>query len=164
MTTSDFIALAALLAACLSALYTRRAWNEARKANSIAEHWQERPQRLAVFQSMVQFSRYCSKYVTLHHLKAVNGTRDLVQRLEIFKGEIEHYGPLGMPDIDLKAKELSNHAWQMQRLLDRVNDGQNIPLNQSYRSAQDNLDAVVDRFGAQDKELPILFNKYLLGN
>ena len=38
MDTSDILALVALLVACLSALYARRAWREAHRANDINAH------------------------------------------------------------------------------------------------------------------------------
>jgi len=120
MSDSDLIAFAAVLAACIAALYARHARDEARKANAISEYWQRRPIRLAVFQSMTQFAQYCSTYVTLYHMKAVNGTHDLVSHIDTFKWEIQQHGPLAMPEVEAKAEEFVKSAWKMQRLLDRI--------------------------------------------
>jgi len=59
---------------------------------------------------MAQFAQYCSMYVSLHHIKAVNGTRDLVARIDTFKWEIEQQGPLGMPEVEAKVREFVNGA------------------------------------------------------
>ena len=163
MPDSDLIAYAAVLAACLAALYARHARDAARKANEISEYWQRRPLRLAVFQSMTQFALYCSTYVTLHHMKAVHGTRDLVSHIDTLKWEIEQHGPLAIPEVEAKVEEFVKGAWQMQRLLDRIAGGQNNPLDQAYPTAQENLDAVVNWFAEQNRELRTLFNEHLAG-
>jgi hypothetical protein len=164
MSDSDLIAFAAVLAACLAALYARHARDAAHKANELSVYWQWRPLRLAVFQSMAQFAQYCSTYVTLHHMKAVNGTRDLVARIDTFKWEIEQHGPLAMPEVEAKVEEFVKGAWQMQRLLDRIAGGQNVSLEPVYSTAEENLDAVVDWFAEQNRELKTVFREHLAGS
>ncbi len=163
MSDSDLIAVASVLAACLAALYARHARDAARKANDLSVFWQHRPLRLAVFQSMAQFAQYCSTYVSLHHMKVVNGTRDLVARIDTFKWEIEQHGPLGMPEVEAKVQEFVNGAWKMQRLLDRIAGGQNVSLEPVYSTAEENLDAVVDWFAEENRELKTLFREHLAG-
>lgn len=130
MPTSDLIAIAAVLIALFSAEYARRSGNAAQKANEIARKANEiavrnslRPARLEVYRSMMDFAQYCSTYWThwtLEHLGPVIGTRDLVERIDSFKWEIEQQGPLHMPDVETKASEFQRKAWQIQRLLDRL--------------------------------------------
>ena len=105
MLDSDLISFAAVLVACLAAIYARHACDAARKANELTVYLQRRPLRLAVFQSMTQFAQYSSTYVTLNHLKVVNGTRDLVARIDTFEWEIEQHGPLAMPEVEAKVEE-----------------------------------------------------------
>ena len=163
MPDSDLIAYAAVLASCLAALYARHARDAVRKANDISVYWQRRPLRLAVFQSMAQFTQYCSTYVTLHHLKLVNGTRDLMARIDTFKWEIEQHGPLAMPDVESKVQEFIKGAGQMQRLLDRISGGQDESLDPVYSTAEENLFAVVEWFAEQNRELKTLFRDHLAG-
>jgi hypothetical protein len=163
MSQSDLIAFAAVLAACLAALYARHARDAARKANELTTYWQQRPLRLAVFQSMAQFAQYCSTYATMHHMKAVNGTRDLVARIDTFKWEIEQHGPLAMPEVEAKVDEFVKGAWRMQKLLDRIAGGQNVSLDPVYSTAEDNLNAVGDWFAEQNRELKTLFRDHLVG-
>ncbi len=163
MSDSDLIAFAAVLAACLAALYARHARDAARKANELSVYWQRRPLRLAVFQSMTQFAQYCSTYVTLHHLKVVNGTRELMDRIDTFKWEIEQHGPLAMPNVETKVEEFVNRAWQMQRLIDRIAGGQSNSLEPVYSTAKENLDAVVIWFAEQTRDLKTLFTEHLAG-
>ncbi len=110
---------------------------------------------------MTIFSRYCSKYVTLQRIKAVNGTKELVAYIEAFKWEVAQHGDLGMPDVEAKAQEFINGAWRMQRLLDRLAGGQNVPVEPVYSTAEDNLDALVDWFGEQGRALKDVFRPYL---
>lgn len=163
MQDSDLIALAAVLAAVLSALYARHARDAARRANNIAVHHNLRPLRLAVYQSMKEFAHYCSTYRTLQQVRAVNGTRDLVEHIESFKWEIDQHGPLAMPDIEGKAAEFQNKAWQLQRILDRIAGGQSNPLDRAYDSAEENLDGLVDWFANEHRQLRTSFQPYLGG-
>ena len=163
MPDSDLIAFAAVLAALLSALYARHARDTAQRANDIAIHQTFRPLRLAVYQNMKEFSRYCSTYRTLLHLGTVNGTRDLVAQIESFKWEVDQHGPLAMPDVEKKASEFEKNAWQLQRLLDRIAGGQNNPHDPSYATAEENVDALVVWFANEHRELRALFQPYLSG-
>ncbi len=163
MLDSDLISFAAVLVACLAAIYARHACDAARKANELTVYLQRRPLRLAVFQSMTQFAQYSSTYVTLNHLKVVNGTRDLVARIDTFEWEIEQHGPLALPEVEAKVEEFVNSAWQIQKLLDRIAGGQNVSLDPKYSTAQENLDAMVDWFAEQNRELKTIFRVYLAG-
>lgn len=163
MSSSDFLAIAALLVACLAAFYARGARDEARKANQIALQSNRRPLRLAVFQAMAQYSHYCSTYLTLHHMKVVNGTRDLVERIDSFKWEIEQHGHLDMPDVETKVQEFIGKAWNMQRLLDRIDGGQLQSMDPAYPTAKEHLESLVDWFAQERRELKTLFGPYLSG-
>ncbi|HYS89185.1 MAG TPA: hypothetical protein VEN78_29880 [Bradyrhizobium sp.] len=112
---------------------------------------------------MTQFAQYCSTYVTLHHLKVVNGTRELMDRIDTFKWEIEQHGPLAMPNVETKVEEFVNRAWQMQRLIDRIAGGQSNSLEPVYSTAKENLDAVVIWFAEQTRDLKTLFTEHLAG-
>lgn len=163
MQTSDLIAFTAVLAALLSALYARHARDTARRANDIAVHQNLRPLRLAVYQSMRQFSHFCSTYHTLLHVGAVNGTRDLVAQIDSFKWEIDQHGPLAMPEVERRASEFEKKGWQLQRVLDRIAEGQNNPDDRAYATAEENVDGLVDWFANEHRELRKLFQPYLGG-
>ena len=163
MSPSDLLAIAAILIAGLAAFYARGARNVAAKANQITVHESRRPLRLAVFQAMFQFSHYCSTYWTLYHLGAVNKARDLVARIDTFKWEIEQHGHLDMPDVEAKGKELISHAWNMQRLIDRIAGGQNESVDRTYATAAENIQGVVEWFANENRELKTLFRPYLAG-
>src|SRR3972149_722439 len=137
MQTSDLIALAAVLAALLSALYARHARDTARRANDIAIHQNLRP------------------------VGAANGTRYLVAQIDSFKWEIDHHGPLAMPDVESKASDLEKRAWRLQRLLDRIAGGQNNPHDPGYATAEDNVHGLVDWFANEHRDLRKLFQPYL---
>lgn len=164
MTNSDYIALAAVVIAFLSAYYARQSRDASRKANEIALLGHLRPQRLAVFQAMSRFSLYCSKYVTLYHMQEVKGTRDLVSQIDSFKWEIEQFGDLKMPSIDEKSKDFIKSAWQIQRLLDRMIGGQLRPLDSKYESAEENLDGIVEWFASENTNLKKHFEGFLSGS
>lgn len=161
MSTGDYIAVGAILIAFLSAYYARQARDAARKANVIAVRENRRPLRLAVFLSALQFCRYCAEYVTLQHLGSATGTRDLVARIDAFKWEVEQHGHLDMADVERRITELINAAWCLQRLLDRISGGQNVPLDKAYATAEAQREAVSDWFAAQANELRSLFRPYL---
>ena len=161
MTMSDWIAILALVIAFLSALYTRDARDAARKANEIAARNNLRPSRLDVFRLMLDFADYCGTYRTYLSLGTVKGTRDLANRIDNFKWEIARQGPLAMPDVESKIKVFQNKAWQMQRLLDRLDQGRNNPEDRNYQTGEENLDAIVDWFANEQKELKVIFQPYL---
>ncbi len=171
MPDSDLIAIASALIALLSAVYAWRTGNAAqeaneiaRKANEIAVHNSLRPARLEVYRSMMDFAQYCSTYWTewTHaHLGPVKGTRNLVERIDSFKWEIEQQGPLHMPDVETKASEFQRKAWQIQRLLDRLAAGQNSPEDHAYQSGEENMSGVVEWFANERRELRATFQSYL---
>lgn len=163
ITISDLIAIAALLVVSLSALYTRDARDVARKANEITAHNNLRPSRLEVYQLMRKFARYCCRYPTIwhNHPVPVQGTQDLMEQIDRFKWEIELLGPLTMPTVESKIKEFQNNAWKIQRQLDRLAAGRDDPVDRNYPTGKDNLDAIVDWFANQEKELRATFQTYL---
>ena len=161
MNTSDYITVGAALMAFLSAYYARHAGDAARKANEIATRESRRPLRLAVYQAAALFARYCGQYFTLQCIGEVNGTGNLVARIDTFKWEVEQHGHLNMPDVERRIEELINAAWRLQRLLDRLADGQNESIEPVYATAEENREAVSVWFGEQDGELKELFGPYL---
>lgn len=161
MTTSDALALAALLASLLSALYARHANKMAKKGNADALHWQQRPLRVEVFRSMWNFADYCSTYFTLFHLKAVNGTRDLTSRIDSFKWEMIQHGPLEMPEVEKLQSEMISAAWNMQRLIDRIGGGYHETMSKDFATADDHLHHLIDWFTGSRDGLKETFNSYL---
>lgn len=158
---SDVIATFALLISVLSAIYARGQMKAAERANLIAVRESRRPLRLQVFQSMHHFSKYCSKYWTLYHIGEVNRSRELIERIDTFKWEIEQHSHLDMPDVKEKAKAFINGAWKLQRLVDRIADGQNNPHDREYATAEENVEGLVDWFAKENRELKALFQPYL---
>ena len=159
--TSDYIAGFAAVVALFSAYYTRDARDAARKANEIAAREGHRPLRLAVYQAMALFSRYCGKYFTMQCIGEVKGTGDLGVRIDTFKWEVGQHGHLDMPDVELRITEMINAAWRLKRLLDKLADGQNESLEAVYSTAEENRAAVTDWFGEQDRDLKDLFRPLL---
>jgi len=51
----------------------------------------------------------------------------------------------------------------MQRLLDRIVGGQNVSLEPVYSTAEENLDALVDWFAQENRDLKKLFREHLAG-
>lgn len=161
LSLTDGVALAAALIAVLSAVYSRGAWVAAERANEISTRESLRPLRLQVFQAMSEFSHYCCTYRTMLHIGNVKGTRDLTDRIDTFEWEIEKSGHLGMPDVEERVRKFVNSAWKMQRLIDRIAGGQNNPHDAPYVTAEENLDALVEWFGRERRELKLLFEPYL---
>lgn len=163
MSVSDLIAIAAFLVASLSAWYTCDARNAARKANEIAARNSLRPSRLEVYRSMRDFAHYCCTYPTHWHSNPVpvEGTRNLMKQIDSFKWEIEQQGPLAMPTVESKIKEFQNNARKMLRLLDRLAAGRNNPEDRNYQTGEENLDAIIDWFANEEKELQATFQSYL---
>ena len=158
---SDISATIALLISVLSAIYARGQRIAADRANLIAVRESRRPLRLQVFQSMHHFSTYCSKYWTLYHMGEVSRSRELTERIDTFTWEIEQHGHLDMPDVEEKAKAFVNGAWKLQRLVDRIADGQNNPHDREYATAEENVEGLVDWFAKESHELKALFQPYL---
>ena len=91
----------------------------------------------------------------------VRRSRELVARIDTFKWEIEQHGHLDMPDVEEKAHKFVQNAWKMQRLVDRIDGGQNNPHDRQYATAEENVEALVDWFGEENRELKNLFAPYL---
>lgn len=161
MTTNDMLALAALFAALLSALYARHANQMVQKANADTLHWQQRPLRVEVFRAMWNFADYCSTYFTLFHMKAVNGTRDLTSRIDSFKWEMIQHGPLAMPEVEKLQSEMITAAWNMQRLIDRIGGGYHETMNKDFESADDHLRHLIEWFAGSRDGLKNTFGTYL---
>ena len=163
METSNYISIGALLVAILSVIYSRRAISVSERSNEISTHQQLRPLRLAVYNYMREFAQFCETYSTMRQGKPVDITRDLVARIDSFKWEIEKHGPLQMPEVEKKASEFQNKAWQLQRLLDRIAGGQNQPLDKTFDTAEDNKFGLVEWFHNEGRNLRTLFEPYLSG-
>jgi hypothetical protein len=161
MQVNDWISLIAICVAILSALYARRAVKEAYRANEIAMHNELIPYRLAVYNSMKNFLKFCFTYRTMQSLGKVKGTRDLVAKIGEFKGEVDQHGPLSMPEVEKKIEEILNKAWQFQRVLDRLAGPDPKPIDSAYSSAEDNMDGLNDWFASEEKESRKLFEPYL---
>ena len=155
------VAVASLLVAVASAVYARGSRDAAVRANEINVRESRRALRLQVFQSMHQFSDYCCKYWTLYCMGQVKRSRNLSDRIDAFKWEMEQNGHLDMPGVEAKATELIKKAWQMQRLIDRIAGSQCEPLDRAYKTAQENVEALVDWFSKENRELKTLFQPYL---
>jgi len=110
---------------------------------------------------MHHFSKYCSTYWTLYHLGEVNRSRELTDRIDTFKWEIDQHGHLDMPDVEEKAKAFVNAAWKLQKLVGRIAGGQNNPHDREYATAQDNVEGLVDWFAKENRELKALCQAYL---
>lgn len=158
---SDIIAAFAFFISVLSVFYARGQRRAAERANFIAIRESRRPLRLQVFQSMHHFTKYCSKYWTLYHMNEVNRTRELTERIDNFKWEIEQHGHLDMPDVEEKVNAFINGAWKLQRLVDRIANGQNNPHDREYATAEENVKGLTDWFAEQNCELKSLFQPYL---
>lgn len=164
MTISDLIATAALIVALTSLWYARGSRDAAQKANRIATQNNLRQSRLEVYQLMIRFSDFCGTFYTLWHFddpSPVKGTRNLVNQIDNFDLEIELLGPLAMPNVEIKISDFRNNAWKMQRLLDRLAAGSNIPEDRNYQTGKENLEAIVDWFANEKKELKAIFQPYL---
>ncbi|MDB9822659.1 hypothetical protein OAC89_03070 [Deltaproteobacteria bacterium] len=158
---SILISLLACVIALLSAYYARKSREIAQEANNISVHQNLRPLRLAVYKLMKEYAHYCSTYRTFQCMKAVEGTRDLVEHIQSLKWEIDNYGPLNMPDIETKATEFQNKGWQLQRVLDRLAGHENKPHDAEFEALEDDMHGIIDWFATEHKGLKGLFTKYL---
>lgn len=161
LTLTDTIAGAAFLVAILSVIYAHGAQLAAKRANEISNRESLRPLRLQVYRAMHQFAHYCCTYWTLCHLQQVRGTRDLTERIDSFKWEIEQLGHLRMPEVDERTRQFVNAAWKIQRLIDRIAGGQNNPHDSPYATAEDNLHGLIEWFAEEQRELKVLFAPHL---
>jgi hypothetical protein len=94
-------------------------------------------------------------------LKKVEGTRDLVTRIESFKWEIYQHWPLDMPKVQEEIEKALKNAWQLQRCLDRLTGSDPRPLDSAYHTAEDKVDGLIDWFGSEEKRMRELFDPYL---
>ncbi len=161
----EIIALLISILSCaialVSAFYARKSRDIAREANRISIHHDLKPARLAVYNRLVDFADYCSKYYTFQHVKALEGTIDLSNRITELKWEIDSYGPLGMEDIEVKAEEFQKKAWQLQRVLDRLNGKDRSSFNKEYENLKDSIYDLIDWFAKERNDLKQLFEKHL---
>ncbi len=151
------VSAVASIIALLSAIYSRQSRNIAQEANNITVHQSLRPLRLTIYNSMKEFAHYCSTYRTLQHMNAVDGTRDLIERIETLKWELDQYGPLNMPDVEKKALEFNSKGWELQRVLDRLSGFG----NKRFEADEDNMHTIIEWFSEEKKQLKILFEIYL---
>ncbi|MFH1700385.1 MAG: hypothetical protein ABIE07_07325 [Candidatus Zixiibacteriota bacterium] len=91
----------------------------------------------------------------------VQGTQDLSARTDAFKWEVKQHGPLDIPEIETLAKDARTKAAQLQRLLDRSSGPDAKPIEPGYKTAEDNIDAIIEWFASREKELETLFEPYL---
>lgn len=161
MERSELIALLSVCFAALAALYARWAVTQARRANAIAVQAELKPRCLSVLASVKNFLHFCSTYTTMLSLKMVQGTRDLTAKIDTFKWEVEQHGPLDMPEVENLIENARKNAWQLQRLIDRLKGPDAKPVESGYESAEDNLDAIIEWFAAQEKGLKDIFEPYL---
>lgn len=162
---SDLIAMAALGVAGLSALYTRRQADEARKSRLSAEREARRPQRLEIYRELEEYCRYCSTYYTAYLQRTVSGTRELTARIDRLRTAMEQGAIFDMPAVSETSRQLQNMGWKMQRHLDRIGD-QAIVFSSAMEAAKDatEVEKLVELFEKQRKELRNVFALYLDAN
>lgn len=164
MERSDLIALLSVCFAALAALYARWAATQARKANAIVIQAELKPRRLSVYERVKDFLHFCSTYTTMQSLKMVQGTRDLVEKIDTFKWDVEQHGPLDMPEVENLIENARKKAWQLQRLIDRLEGPDAKPVEKGFETAEDNVDAIIEWFAVKEKELKKIFEPYLTHN
>ncbi len=74
---------------------------------------------MSAYELVYSYVDFVSKYKTLYVCIPVVGTRELVSKTETFQERIHLLGPLPIVGLGDKVKELVNHAWKLQRELDR---------------------------------------------
>ena len=158
---SDLIALISALLAALAALYARWSVNQARRSNEIAMMAEQKPRRLSVYASLRDFLHFCSTYRTMQCMKMVEGTHDLVARIDSFKWEIKQHGPLDMPEIVTLAEDARANAWQLQRLLDSLPGLDARRIEQVSETTDNDIAAILEWFATKEKMLEGLFEPYL---
>ncbi len=120
-----------------------------------------RPQRLILYNKTKEFLHYCSTYETMQHANMVNGTRDLIAKLDSYKKAVDELGPLSMPDVENKIGEIIKNVWRLQRVLDRLPGPNPLPIQSEYDTAEENLDGLIDWFASSEKSLKGLFEPFL---
>lgn len=163
------ISIIAVLLAAVSALYTKRASDEARNANKVSREANEiarnqalRADRLALYNLMREFAFYCSRYTTHLSLGNHDGSRDLMIKIDRFRDAAERLGPLGIDDSDDILRGMRGNAGEMQRLIDRTQAGQIESQKPEYADTEDHLSHISEWFDEQRKELEQVFEPYLV--
>lgn len=161
--TENWISLVSALIAFVSMVIAWIKVNEAHKANLIAKQLGLRSDRLSVFKCLRDFLNFCSTYTTIKSIgiSQAKGTGDLPQKADLFRWEIEQYGPLDMPQVEKLTSLAYQNAVQLQRLIDRLDGPNPKPINAEFETAQENIHALIDGFGSQQKELRNIFDPYL---
>lgn len=159
--SSDLIDLLAICFAALAAIYARWSAMQARISNEITIQLELKPRRVSVYTTVKDFLHFCSTYKTMQHLKMVQGTNALMDKIDTFIWEVEQHGPLDMPEIENFIENARKKAWQLQRLLDRLTAPNAQPLEKEFETAEDNLYDVIDWFAANEKGLKEMFEPYL---
>jgi len=72
---------------------------------------QLRPHRLSLYNETREFLDYCSTYRTKQLSSMVNGTQQLVIKIDTFKKKVDQLGPLSMPEVENKIAEIITNAW-----------------------------------------------------
>jgi hypothetical protein len=161
MERGDLIALLAVCFTALAALYARWAATQARKANEISIQAELKPRRLSIYASVKDFLHFCSTYKTMQSLKMVQGTKELVAKIDTFIWEVEQLGPLDLIEVENLIENAQKKAWQLQRLLHRLTGPDAKPIEKGFDSAEDNVDAIIEWFATQEKELKKIFETNL---
>ena len=120
-----------------------------------------RPARLKVRNEVKSFLHFCSTYWTMHCQGMVKGSNDLIRKLHSFEKSVDAEGPLSIPNLESRIKEIITNVWKMQRLVDRLAGPNPRPLDSTYDTAEDNVDALVEWFAQQEKEIDELLEPYL---
>lgn len=118
--------------------------------------------RLRVCNETKDFLHFCSIYWTKHCQGMVSGTNDLVARIHGFEKSLDVEGPLSMPDIEKRIKEISTNAWKLQRRIDCLGKGRHRPKNSINISVEDEIYDLIEWFAQQKKEIDELFEPYLI--
>lgn len=162
------ISIIAVLLAALSALYTKRSSDEARMANKVSTEANEiarnqalRADRLALYNLMVDFAMYCSRYTTHLDLGNYDGSRDLMIELDRFRDAVERLGPLGIDESEGLLRRMRGNAGEMQRLIDRIQAGQLESRTPEYKDAEDHLSHISEWFSEKRTDLNQMFEPYL---
>lgn len=91
----------------------------------------------------------------------VQGTNDLMNKIDTFKWEVEQHGTLDMPEVEDLIDKARKKALQLQQLLDRLTGPNAKPLDKGFETAEDNLYDVIDWFALKEKELRETFEPHL---
>ena len=162
------ISLLSLVTAVVAIMDSRKAREIARDSNDIAKasndisrHYNLIPRRLEARRLVLAFVNFCSTFRTRFGNGIVKSGSELLDHRDAFMEEYDALGPLGMPKVEERVSQITGRAVQLQRAIDRTKNRDPKPLDSQYNSLDENLDALVDYFGDQRRELPALFKEYL---